>query len=145
MAAKEVSQSVEIAGTPKACFEAITDYESYPEWQKTIQHAAILERDDDGRGSLVEYGIDVLVKQFKYALRYSYGKDLELSWTLHEGPWKQLDGRYRFEALGKKKTRATLTLVVDAGMFVPGPIVKKLNEVLMRGSVEALKQRVEGG
>ena len=47
------------------------------------------------------------------------------------------------EDRGDGTTLATYSLAVDPGMWVPGPVLKVLNNQVMRGAVEDLKQRVE--
>jgi ribosome-associated toxin RatA of RatAB toxin-antitoxin module len=139
----EAEQEAIIRGSPEVCFGAITDYESYPEWQPSIREVEVLARDRKGRGKEVRFVLDVLVKRVEYVLAYEYPKGWALRWSLLRGDMKRSDGSYRFEDLGDGTTRAVFQVAVDAGMWVPGPLLRKFNDVLMRGSVSALKKRVE--
>ena len=62
----------EIDAPPQACFDALTDYERLPEWQRAVRAARVLERDDQGRGTVVEYEVDAQVKRVHYRLRQVY-------------------------------------------------------------------------
>jgi ribosome-associated toxin RatA of RatAB toxin-antitoxin module len=145
MGAKQAEQTVEIAATPQECFDAITDYETFPDWQAAVKDVEVLERDADGRGELVAYTIDAKVKQVRYRLRYRYDEPHGITWDYIEGDVKSVDGEYVFEDAGDGRTRATYRLAIDPGVFVPGPIRKVLVDQVMKGSVQDLKARVEGG
>lgn len=132
-----------IAGDPQACFEAITDYESFTEWQPAVKSCTVLKRDGDGLGTVVEFEIDAKIKKISYTLRYSYDQPERISWDYVEGDLKSIEGEYLFEDLGDGSTRATYRLALDPGMFFPKPIRKFLAEHTMKDSVQALKHRVE--
>ena len=134
-----------IAGSPEACLEALLDFPSYPEWQSAVKSAEVIEPGDD---PVVEFKIDAKLKTVRYVLRYHLQKEgrtpfLHLSWEYVEGDVRSIAGDYTLEDLGDGTTRATYRLDIDPGRFVPGPIRKALTDVVMRGSVRELKQRVE--
>src|SRR5919202_178109 len=62
-------QSAEIAASPEDCYAALTDFDHLPDWQGAVREARVLERDADGRGSVVEYVVDAKVKTVRYRLR----------------------------------------------------------------------------
>jgi hypothetical protein len=47
-------RTAEIDATPARCCEVLTDYERLPEWQGAVRAARVLERDEQGRGSVVD-------------------------------------------------------------------------------------------
>ena len=145
MGAKRAEQTVEIAGTPEDCFAAITAYETFPDWQAAVADCEVLERDAEGRGSVVEYTVDAKVKRVRYRLSYHYDEPHGITWDYLEGDVKSIDGHYAFEDLGDGRTRATYALEIDPGVFVPGPLRKVLVDQVMKGSVADLKARVEEG
>src|SRR3954453_18449223 len=65
-------QTAEIDATPERCFEVLTDYERLPEWQGAVRSARVLERDEQGRGAVVEYVVDARVKTVRYRLKQVY-------------------------------------------------------------------------
>src|SRR5437773_1364993 len=142
LASRAMAQAVhsEVArADPKACFDAITDFESYPEWVAGMKSCRVLERDDEGRGLIVEAVLDLKLRTIHYVNRYSYEEPTRLWWSSIEGDIKRIDGEYRFEDQGDATTRMTFTLDVDPGMFVPGPVKKMLTEGMARNSVRDLK------
>jgi ribosome-associated toxin RatA of RatAB toxin-antitoxin module len=142
---KRASQSAVVAGTPQQCFDAIVDYESFPDWQGAVKSVEVISRDRDGRGREVAFEIDAKVKSVRYTLAYSYEEPSRVTWDYLEGDVKDVDGEYTFEDQGDGTTLATYALAIDPGVWLPGKLQKVLNEQVMKGSVEDLKRRVEGG
>ena len=141
MAAAE--QTVECDATQQACFDAIADFETYPEWQSAVLECEVRERDGEGRGTLVAFLIDAKVRKVRYVLRYHYDPPGRIWWDYVEGDVKHVEGEYLFEAAGDGRCRATYRLDIDPGRFLPGPVKKVLSGQVMKGSVEDLKRRVE--
>ena len=137
-------QELEIEATPQACFAAIVDFETYPEWQSAVLDTEVLDRYPDGLGKRVRLKVDAKLRTVTYVLHYHYNRPRKLWWDFVEGDGvKHIEGEYLFEELDGR-TRATYKLGVDVGIPVPGPIARKLNEEVMRRSIEDLKVRAEG-
>jgi uncharacterized membrane protein len=138
-------QSAQIEAPPDACFDAITDYETFPEWQQAVISTEVLERYPDGLGKLVEVHVDAKFRHVRYRLRYHYDPPRRVWWDFVEGDGvEDVEGEYTFEA-ADGATLATYRLGIDAGVPIPGLIARRLNNGVMRRSVEDLKRRVEGG
>jgi uncharacterized membrane protein len=144
MARKRAERQIEIAATPQACFDAITDYESFPEWQRAVKDVEVLTRDEAGHGKQVAFEIDAKLRSVRYTLDYAYEEPHHVSWSYVEGDPKEVDGELVLEDRGDEVTLATYSLRIDAGMWLPGPVVSVLNEQVMQGALEDLKRRVEG-
>ncbi|HEX4733176.1 MAG TPA: SRPBCC family protein [Thermoleophilaceae bacterium] len=108
------SHSLLIEADPAVCFDEITDYETFPEWQSAVKEVDVLSVYDDGLGRDVRFAIDAKLRQVAYTLRYSYERPHRVSWDYLEG-----DG----------STLATYSLDIDPQV--------------MKRSVEDLKRRVE--
>jgi uncharacterized membrane protein len=139
---KRAERSIEIEAPPQACFDALTDFESYPSWQSAVRSAEVL---DDGGPVRVAFEVDAKVKKVAYVLDYHLEGPELLSWDYVEGDVKAIEGEYRLEATGDGGTRATYELGIDPGMWVPGKVMSVLRDQVMKGSVEELKQHVEAG
>ena len=136
--------SLEIAGTPDECFDAIVDYESFPKWQNAVETTEVLEHNRKKLGKLVRLQVDGKVRKVRYVLRYHYDRPKRIWWDFVEGEGvKNIEGEYVFEDLGHAMTLATYKLGVDPGMGVPGPVAKRLNQQVMKRSVDDLKREVE--
>lgn len=140
------TNTIDIEALPEKCYKAICDFESYPEWQSNVKEVRVLTRWEDGRPRVVEYIASVLSRKVRYVLEYAYkDKNHTLTWTYVEGDIKDTFGSYAFKKKGAKKTLATYSLFVDLGFWVPQLIVATLNRIGMVESMQALKDRVEGG
>jgi ribosome-associated toxin RatA of RatAB toxin-antitoxin module len=136
-------QQLEIPGSPEECFDAIVDFETYPEWQDAVLHAKVVESYDDGLGKVVELRVDAKVREVTYRLRYQYDRPTKLWWDFVEGHGVEyIDGEYLFEPRDGV-TLATYRLGVDPGVPVPGFIAKRLNEGVMARAVRDLRDEVE--
>jgi Polyketide cyclase / dehydrase and lipid transport len=143
MGINRAEQSIEIPAPSQACFDAIVDFETYPEWQNAVISTEVLDRYQSGLGKNVRLTVDARLRKVTYVLLYHYDAPRRLWWDFVEGDGVAfIDGEYLFVP-GDTGTLATYKLGVDAGLPVPGPIARKLNEVVMRRSVEDLKREVE--
>jgi len=141
--AKRAEQQAKIGATPQECFDAVTDYDSFPTWQRAVTGVEVLDRDGQGRGKRVRFEVDLKVRKVGYTLDYSYEQPSLVSWRYVEGDVKDVQGDFTFEDQGDGTTLATYSLVIDPGMFMPGPLARLLSEGAMKGSVEDLRRRVE--
>ncbi len=144
MAPKRAERQIRIAAAPKACFDAITDYDSLPDWQRAVKDVEVLSRDRAGRGKEVAFEIDAKLRTVRYTLDYSYEEPHHVTWTYVDGDPKNVDGELVLEEGGEGVTLATYSLRIDPGMWLPGPVVSLLNEQVMQGALDDLKARVEG-
>ena len=145
MGIDRAERTLEIGGPPTACFDAVVDFESYPAWQSLVKECLVHERDDEGRGTVVETLVEAKIRTFRYVLRYSYEEPTRVMWELVEGDVRSIEGEYVFEPSGGK-TIATYRLAVDLGRFgrmVPGDMKRKATEHLMSTTITELKDRVE--
>jgi ribosome-associated toxin RatA of RatAB toxin-antitoxin module len=137
------THSLLIEAEPAACFDAITDYETFPEWQSAVKEVHVLSRDSGGFGRDVRFVIDAKVRVVSYTLRYSYERPHLVMWDYVTGDVKSVDGDFAFEDQGDGTTLATYTLDIDPGVWLPGVVKKMLADQVMKRSVEDLKRRVE--
>ena len=141
---KHAEQQIVVGGSPQECFDALVDYQTFPDWQRAVKSVEVVTTDREGRGKAVSFEIDAKVKTIRYTLRYSYEPPHRIAWDYVEGDVKDVDGEMVFEDLGDGTTLATYSLALDPGVWMPGPLQKVLNDQVMKGSVEDLKRRVEG-
>jgi uncharacterized membrane protein len=140
---RRAERQIVIDGTPRQCFDALVEYETFPEWQRAVKACEVLSRDRDGRGKTVAFEIDAKVRTISYTLDYSYEEPHLITWRYVEGDVKDVDGEFVFEDRGDGTTLATYALRIDPGVWLPGPVVNVLNEQIMKGSMDDLKRRVE--
>ncbi len=144
MGVQRAEHDEEIDASPEACFAALLHFETWPQWQPGISSAVVHERDSEGRGSLVAFTADAIVRKIRYTARYAYDPPHQMSWVLVEGTVKKGDGDLVLRPLdGGARTRAVYRLESELGFYVPGPLLRKGTEQLMRGVLRGLKDRVE--
>jgi ribosome-associated toxin RatA of RatAB toxin-antitoxin module len=136
-------QTAEIDATPQACFDALTDYERLPEWQGAVCSARVLERDEQGRGSVVAYEVDAKVKTVRYRLRQVYDEPRRLASEYLGGDFRDFCGEWRLDAVGRSRTRAELDLRIDPGRLVPRLLRGIIADAVMRRALRDLKDHLE--
>jgi ribosome-associated toxin RatA of RatAB toxin-antitoxin module len=135
-------READIAAPPEACFAALTDYASMPQWQRALKRVRVLEH---GEGSdVVEFEVDAKVRTFKYRLRCCYDEPHAVDSQYLQGPFRDFAARWTFEPDGAGGTRAAVQVHLDPGRFVPRPVARVVEDALLGRAVEDLKARVEG-
>lgn len=142
------SASAEVDAPLDDVWTVIADVESAPEWQGGMERIEALERDGEGRPTLVETQTDAKVRTIKTQVRFSYDPPNTLSWTQEKGDLKSLVGSWQLDDLGDGRTRATYSLKSDPGrvlgMLIRGPVEDMLRGLLVNARPGELKAYVEG-
>lgn len=142
------SSTEEINAPIEEVWAVIADVVSAPDWQDGLKDVEELDRDGDGRVTLVESSSDAKVRTIKSIVRFSYDAPTTLRWTQEKGELKSVEGSWELEDLGDGRTRATYQLEVDLGrmlgMVIRGPLVDALRGQLVNARAGELKKRVEG-
>ena len=143
MGSKRAEQSTEVGAPAELCFATITDYETFPEWQRAAKRVEVLERDAEGRGKVVEFHVDLAVRKLRYVLDYAYEPPNRISWEFVEGDYaKDIGGEFRLEPRNGL-TLATYTVTVEPAIPVPGFLARRLEREMMKRSVEDLRREAE--
>ena len=142
--ADETALTDVIAAPPDKIIEALTDFETFPDWQAAVMECEVLERDAEGRGSLVRMKVDAKIRKVDYVVRYSYDLPHALSWEQVSGDLKENTGNYTFAPREDGGTDVTVDIVAEVGFFVPGPMKKLIREQSLKNSLRELKKRVGG-
>lgn len=131
-----------VQAPPDKIIEALTDFETFPEWQAAVLECEVLERDADGRGSLVRMKVDAKVRKVDYVVRYTYDLPNGFRWEQVSGDLKENTGVYTFAPRDDGSTDVTVDIVAEVGFFVPGPMKKLIREQSLKNSLRELKKRV---
>jgi carbon monoxide dehydrogenase subunit G len=145
-----------MGGTAEADIEApidevwavVEDVLTAPDWQGGLVSISALERDDEGRPTLVESVSDIKVRHVKTQVRFAYEPPTRLSWTQEKGDLKSVEGSWTLQDLGEGRTRVTYTLDGDPGrvlgMLIRGPVESAARAMLVNARPGELKARIEG-
>jgi coenzyme Q-binding protein COQ10 len=139
------SHAVELDATPDEVFEVLSDYERLPGWQGPLKSCRVLSRDAEGLGLEVEYVVDAKLREVRYVLEHSYERPHRIGSSYVEGDFASMDGGWVLEERPGGGCRAELTLAIDPGLPIPGLMRRKINEQVLKRSVEDLRKRLAAG
>lgn len=141
--------SVEMDAPIEQVWAAVEDVMAAPEWQGGLDGMSALERDAEGRPTLVETENDIKVRRIKAHVRFQYDGPTRLSWTQEKGDMKSVQGEWLLEDLGGGRTRATYRLEVDPGrmlgLVIRGPVEAATRALFVNGRPGELERKVLGG
>ena len=143
MGRRGAERQIVIEGSQQECFDAIVDYETFPDWQRAVTAVDVQSRHRDGRAKQVAFQIDAKVRKVRYTLDYSYEEPHLVTWRYVEGDPNNVAGELVLENRGDGTTLATYSLAIEPGARLPRPLVGTLNDQVMQSVLEGLKARVE--
>jgi uncharacterized protein YndB with AHSA1/START domain len=142
------SASAEIDAPIDAVWAVVEDVLIAPDWQGGLVAILPLERDAEGRPTLVESESDIKVRHVKTRVRFAYEPPTRLSWKQEKGDLKSVEGSWALEDLGGGRTRATYALDSDPGrvlgLLLRGPVEAAVTAMLVNARPGELKAQVEG-
>jgi len=144
MGADSDAYSEVVKASPDDIIAAMLDFDSYPDWQSGMLECTVKERDEQGRGSLVEFYVDAKIKKIRYLTRYFYDlDDGRFGWDYVSGDLKECTGRYDLVTQDDGSTAVTVNIETEIGFFVPGPMKKLIRDQSLKNSMRDLRKRVE--
>jgi len=147
MATVRASSEVEIRAPLERVWDWVADIERSPTWQAGLLEVRVHERDGEGRATVCESRSDAKVRSLTSVVRLHYHEPTLLTWTQEHGDLKSVEGSWELEDLGRRRTRATYSLVVDPGrvlgMVFRGPLASLAREMLVNSRPGELKRAVE--
>lgn len=143
-----------IEASPLRCFEAAVDVERYPEWAQGIASVSILQSDDRGRPTEVEFVAEAIGRRTRYVLAYDHSRAPErLSWSLVEGDLtRRLEGAYTFRPAAPdggddrgdgELTEVCYQLDIELAVPLPGFVKRRAETKILQAALPRLKARVE--
>jgi ribosome-associated toxin RatA of RatAB toxin-antitoxin module len=142
--ADAVHEHIEVVAQPATCFALATDFEGYPAWTSDVRRVLVLERDEEGRGTRVEFHVAGLGRRVRYVLDYDFtDAPAAFSWALVEGDLlRALDGRYEFSPTAEG-TRVDYTLHVDVAVPMPKLVKRRASGMIMGNALRDLQRTAE--
>ncbi len=138
-------QSIEVSADPQHIYEVALDLEAYPEWITGVKEVDILEEDEHGRPTRVNFTADAMIKEINYTLLYSYELENGFSWTAEPGDdITAMDGSYEFKEMEDGGTEVLYALRVDPAFTVPGFLRRQAEKQIVSSALRGLKKRAEG-
>lgn len=106
-----------VTHSPRQMYDLVRDVASYPEFLSWVRAAEVHEEDQQRQLATLEVRIAGMVQRFTTENRLVEGESLSM--RLHRGPFEQLSGAWRFQALGELGTRVSL----DLEFSMPGSVL----------------------
>lgn len=144
MTHEAVSSQIVVDAPRDRVLDVLCDFEAYPTWARSVKDARVVERDDSGRASTVEFTVTPgPLPRVRYVLRYSYS-DEGIAWEYVEGDLRDISGSY--ELTPADGTLVTYHLSIDPGTIpLPGFVKARAAREITRVALKELKRRVEEG
>jgi uncharacterized protein YndB with AHSA1/START domain len=144
---EQARETISIAAPVQRVFDTLVDFEAYPEWAADLKQADVVDRDDQGRPTEVEFRAAAMGRSTTYRLRYDYnGAPNRLGWALVEGDLqRELDGAYHL-SVSPDRAEATdivYELSIDLIVPIPGFVKRRAENRIIKTALDQLKQRVE--
>lgn len=142
---EQASEQIHINATVEECFATLTDFAAYPQWAGDLKEVTVIESDDQGRATVVEFRAAAMGRSTTYQLKYDYSDaPHRLSWGLVEGDLeRELDGAYVMTASGGG-TDVAYELAIDLVYPIPGFVKRRAESRIIKTALGELKARVEG-
>jgi ribosome-associated toxin RatA of RatAB toxin-antitoxin module len=141
---EKATERMAMRASPEQVYEVVLDFARYPEWAADIKQVEVLERDDQGRGTLVSWRAAAFGRSTSYTLRYDYtNAPSEISWVIDRGDiTSKLDGTYVFEP-HEDGTEVVYYLEAELKLPLPGFVKRRAESRIISTALKELKARVE--
>ncbi|GMR08986.1 MAG: type II toxin-antitoxin system RatA family toxin [Gammaproteobacteria bacterium] len=137
-----VNKSALVPYSPQCMFDIVNDVNAYPEFLPWCRAAEILEQDEDELTARLLLAKGSIKKSFITKNRIQPGKMIEI--RLVEGPFKHLQGFWRFEPLGEDGCKISVDMEFEfAGKLLSmtvGPVFNQIANSLLDAFIERARQ-----
>jgi len=128
-----ISKSALVPYTPAQMFALVDDIEAYPRFLPWCRRSRVLSRNEDEVRATLELSKGGVEKAFTTCNRNQKDKMIEI--RLLDGPFKRLDGYWRFDALGEDGCKISLDLEFEFASrmldMVVGPVFSQIANSLV--------------
>ena len=141
--ADQTTQQIRIAAPLDRIWSVLTDFEHYPEWARDLKEATVLQRDDEGRATLVRFRAAAMGRSTTYTLAYEWDDaPHRLPWKLVTGDIQRvLDGAYEFTET-ETGTDVTYHLRVELAVPLPGFVKRRAEARIVGTALRELRNHV---
>jgi uncharacterized membrane protein len=141
--------SIEIDAPIDEVWAVLEDVPSHAGWQGFLDVSEALERDDQGRGTLLRFIGDIKIRKIETINRFSYEPQTAVRWEQVKGELKSLTGAWLLRDLGDGRTHVTFELDGDPGrvlgMLIRGPVEATVRQILVANRPQELADYIASG
>lgn len=128
-----INRSALVPYTPREMFALVDDVGAYPQFLPWCKNARVLSRDEDEVRASLDLARGGFEKSFTTCNRLQKNKMIEM--RLVEGPFRHLDGFWRFDPIGGQGCKVSLDLDFEfsnkiVGMAF-GPVFNQIANTLV--------------
>ena len=134
-----ISKSALVPYTPAQMFALVDNIEAYSQFLPWCRRATVLSRDADEVRATLELSKGGVEKAFTTCNRNQQDKMIEI--RLVNGPFKRLDGYWRFDALGEDGCKISLDLEFEFASRMLSMVVGPVFSQIANSLVDAFMQR----
>ncbi len=135
-----VHEETVVDAAPRAVWDVVTDYASYPKFFGEFKSAEVIDR--EGTAQIVEFTADY-GKTMSYTLRIEHDETkLRTRWTYVGGDLKDSTGGWEFQDAGGGKTKILYDVDASVGFLVPKFVIDKLTKNNVPKMFDSLRAEV---
>ncbi len=137
-----INRSALVPYSPAEMFALVDDIDAYPEFLPGCRRTQVLSRSADEVRATIELSKGGVEKAFTTCNRIQRNKMIEV--RLVEGPFKRLNGFWRFDPLGEQACKVSLDLEFEFASRVLSMVVGPVFHQIANSLVDSfLKRAVE--
>ena len=134
-----ISKSALVPYTPAEMYALVSDIPAYPEFLPWCSGARILSSSEDEVRATLDLSKSGVHKSFTTLNRHQHDKMIEM--RLLEGPFRKLEGYWRFDPLGGHGCKVSLDLEFEFASRVLDLVVGPVFNQAANSLVESFQQR----
>ena len=125
--------------TPQEMYSLVNDVEAYSSFLPWCSESSVLELGEESLRASVSISVGGVHKTFTTLNRLQPGKMMEI--RLEDGPFKHLEGFWRFDPLGEEACKVALDLEYQFSSRVLGLVVGPVFDQIANSLVDAFCKR----
>ncbi len=137
-----IQRTAHVSFTPQQMYSLVHDVERYPEFLPWCHASQVHSRDESEQVASISISKGPLRQTFTTRNPLIPGEQLDVH--LVKGPFKQLQGRWRFEASGEAGCKITLSLDFEFSnrllAMTVGPVFAQITRSMMDAFVQRARQ-----
>lgn len=134
-----VSRSALVAYAASEMYALVDDIKTYPDFLPWCKTATVLSRDEDEVRASIELARGGIQKSFTTCNRLQHNKMIEM--RLVEGPFRHLEGFWRFDALGERACKVSLDMDFEFSSKLVGMAIGPVFNQIVNSLVDAFCAR----
>jgi ribosome-associated toxin RatA of RatAB toxin-antitoxin module len=134
-----INKSALVAYSAARMYALVNDIDAYATFLPWCRSSKILSRDEDVIRAMVEIAHGSLHKSFTTRNRLQRDKMIEM--RLEEGPFKRLEGFWRFDVLGEQACKVSLDLEFEFNNRLVGLAMGPIFSPIANSLVDAFSNR----